>query len=180
MPSVKPNDSDTRDTAAQPAGSVSRYWRVGAVFCVLVLAVGLTAGISMYQQFAAQLQDLQHKVRQTAQLQYVAVLMDDKGAPAMLLTQLSGEAFLQLQRLNAVAEGGEDTMQLWALADGGAPRSLGTLTPKLATLRLTLPEQALSGTRSLAISVESKGGVSESQGPRLPYLFTGSLVHKAL
>jgi hypothetical protein len=32
----------------------------------------------------------------------------------------------------------------------------------------------------LDISVENKGGVSERQGPRLPYLLTGTLIRKAL
>lgn len=166
-------------TPPQPNGAPG-YWRAATYFCMLLLVVGATAGISMYEQFAAQIHDLQQKVQQTAQLQYVAVLADDKGEPAMLLTQTSGEAFLQLQRLNSVVEGSEDSMQLWSLPDSGAARSLGVLTPKLKTLRLPANEQTLAGVRKLGMSVEAKGGVSQSQGPRLPYLLTGSLIRKAL
>ena len=42
------------------------------------------------------------------------------------------------------------------------------------------PLAALAQASQLAISVEDKGGVPESRGPRLPYLFTGALVQKAL
>ncbi len=134
----------------------------------------------MYQQFVAQIQDLQHKVQQSAQLQYVAVLVDDKGEPAMLLTQQSGEGFFQLQRLTSVVEGSEDSMQLWAVPASGPARSLGLLTPKLKTLRLAATDRALDGVRMLGMSVEARGGVDERQGPRLPYLWTGRVIQKAL
>jgi anti-sigma-K factor RskA len=171
--------TDTRSPSAQSSG-VSGYWRAGTYFCLLLLAIAAAAGVSMFEQFSAQIRDLQQKVQQTAQLQTVAVLLDDKGQAALLLTQVSGESVVQLQRLNAVVEGGEDSMQLWALTDAAAPRSLGVLTPKLKTLRLTVGEQAMAGVQQLAISVENRGGVSQAQGPRLPYLFTGALVRKAL
>jgi hypothetical protein len=80
-------------SASTPAPAGPRgYWRAATYACLLLLALGATAGLSMYQQFVAQIQDLQQKVQHTAQLQYVAVLLDDQGQPAMLLTQVSGEA----------------------------------------------------------------------------------------
>jgi anti-sigma-K factor RskA len=167
------------ETTPQPRGNRG-YWRAATYFCLLLLAIGTAAGMSMYEQFVAQIHDLQQKVQQTAQLQFVAVLQDDKGEASMLLTQTSGEAFIQLQRLNSVAEGQEDSMQLWAVPASGAPRSLGLVTPKLKTLRLPVSEQALAGIDKLAMSVEAKGGVSEQQGPRLPYLWTGALIRKAI
>jgi anti-sigma-K factor RskA len=166
-------------SAPQPTAPLG-YWRAATIFCLLLLVLGITAGWSMFEQFTAQVRDLQQKVQQTAQLQYVAVLMDDKGEPALLLTQVSGESALQLQRLNGVVEGGEDSMQLWALPDGGPAHSLGVLTAKLKTLRLNVDAQALAGTPKLGISVENKGGVTGGQGPRLPYLFTGTVIRKAL
>ena len=128
----------TDSTPPQPSGprGPSGYWRAATYFCLVLLVVGTTAGVSMYEQFVAQIHDLQQKVRQTAQLQYVAVLIDDKGEPAMLVTQESGEPYVQLQRLNGVVEGPEDSMQLWALPASGAAQSLGVLPPKLKTLRL--------------------------------------------
>jgi anti-sigma-K factor RskA len=171
---------DSNDSSAAQPGGPRGYWRAATIFCLLLLLLAGTAAVSMFEQFKAQVRDLQQKVQQTAQLQYVAVLLDDKGAPALLVTQVSGEAALQLQRLNAVVEGGEDAMQLWALPENGPAMSLGILTVKLKTLRLPIAEQALTGVPTLAISVENKGGAIASKGPRLPYLFSGSLVRKAI
>ncbi|WP_342616333.1 anti-sigma factor [Rhodoferax sp. GW822-FHT02A01] len=163
-----------------PTTRAGAYWRAGAIALMLLLAVGIAAGISMFEQFVAQIHDLQQKVQKTAQLQYVAVLLDDKGEPAMLVTQMAGENVLQLQRLNAVLEGREDSMQLWALPTSGTPASLGVVQSTIKTPRLEIGEQALTNASRLAISVESRGGVPQSQGPRLPYLFSGALVRKAL
>jgi anti-sigma-K factor RskA len=54
------------------------------------------------------------------------------------------------------------------------------MTAKLKTLRLPANEQTLAEVARLAISVENKGGVTQAQGPRLPYLFSGSVIRKAL
>ncbi|RFO97475.1 hypothetical protein DIC66_06270 [Rhodoferax lacus] len=172
----------TDSTPPQPSGSRGHkgYWRAATYFCLLLLAVGATAGVSMYEQFVAQIHDLQQKVQQTAQLQYVAVLMDDKGEPAMLVTQEFGQPYLQLQRLNSVVEGQEDSMQLWALPASGTAQSLGVLPPKLKTLRLPATASALDAVSKLGMSVEARGGVTQAQGPRLPYLLTGSVIRKAL
>ena len=174
-------DTHSPHPAPAPAAAArTHYWRAATIGCLLLLLLAGTAGISMFEQFRAQILDLQHKLQATAQLRHVAVLLDDKGAAAMLVTQMAGEDSLQLQRLNSVQEGPEDTLQLWALADSGAARSLGVLPARLPTARVGADVQALDGTVRLAISVESKGGVSQAQGPRLPYLFSGAWVRKAL
>ena len=162
------------------SSSPSGYWRAATIFLVVVLVLAATAAWSMFEQFTAQVRDLQQKVQKTAQLQYVAVLLDDKGEPALLVTHVSGDAALQIQRLNAVVEGGEDTMQLWALPATGPARSLGLLQAKLKTLHLPADEQTLAQVPTLAISVENKGGAADRQGPRLPYLFTGRVIRKAI
>ncbi len=170
------DSTDSTRTAPPRPG----YWRAATIFLLLLVLLAGTAGWSMFEQFSAQVRDLQQKVQKTAQLQYVAVLLDEKNEPAMLVTQVSGEEALQLQRLNAVVEGGEDSMQLWALPAAGAPRSLGVMTARLTTLHLPATAQTLADVPRLAISVENKGGVSQSQGPRLPYLFSGNVIRKAL
>jgi len=38
----------------------------------------------------------------------------------------------------------------------------------------------LSQATGLAVSVENKGGVEEGRPPRLPYLYTGALIRKAI
>jgi len=164
---------------AQPVARTG-HWRAATIFLLLLLALALTASVSMYQQFVAQLRDLQHKVQQTAPLQHVALLLDAKGEPAMLLTHGLGDDYLQLQRLTSLAEGPEDSMQLWIWEAGGKPHSLGVLTPKMQTLRLPLGSDDLRFGRQLGMSVEARGGSMSGRGPRLPYLLHGVLIQKAL
>lgn len=134
----------------------------------------------MFEQFKAQVQHLQGQLKDTAQIKYIAILVDANQAPAVLVTMALQDNALQLQRLNSVTEGREDTMQLWALSDGDPARSLGVLESKGKTLRLTATERDFASATRLAISVENKGGVTQAKGPRLPYLFTGAVVQKAL
>ena len=159
---------------------VSGWWRAAAILCLVLLAVALATGMSMMEQFKAQIQHVQGQLKETAQIKYIAVLNDDKQAPAMLVTMALQDNVLQIQRLNAVSEGREDTMQLWALSDGDPVRSLGILETKGKTLRLPATERDLASATTLAISVEDKGGARPGDGPRLPYLFKGSVIQKAL
>jgi len=166
-------------THAAPRG-VSGWWRAATIACLVVLSIGIAAGFSVFAQFTAQIQHLQAQLKDTAQVKYVAVLTDDNHAPAMLVTMALQDNALQIQRLNAVTEGREDSMQLWALSDGDPARSLGVLESKGKTLRLPATERDFASATSLAISVEDKGGVTQAHGPRLPYLFKGSVIQKAL
>ena len=159
---------------------VSGWWRAAAILCLVLLAVALATGVSMMEQFKAQIQHVQGQLKETAQIKYIAVLNDDKQAPAMLVTMALQDNVLQIQRLNAVSEGREDTMQLWAMSDGDPVRSLGILETKGKTLRLPANERDLASATTLAISVEDKGGAQPGNGPRLPYLFKGSVIQKAL
>ena len=161
-------------------GGVSRWWRSATYACLVVLSIGIATGMSMFEQFKAQIEHLQGQLKNTAQVKYIAVLTDDKQTPAMLVTMALQDNAMQVQRLNAVTEGREDTMQLWALSDGDPARSLGVLESKGKTLRLSATERDFASATSLAISVEDKGGVTQAKGPRLPYLFKGAVVQKAL
>jgi anti-sigma-K factor RskA len=144
------------------------------------MAFATATGVSMFEQFKAQVNQLQTKLKNVAQIKFIAVLTDDKMAPALLVTLDPQDDALQIQRLNSVAEGREDSMQLWALAADGKPRSLGVLGSSGKTLRLPATEKTLADVPELAISVEAKGGVEQGRGPRLPYLFKGAVVQKAL
>jgi anti-sigma-K factor RskA len=159
---------------------VSSWWRSATYACLVVLSIGIATGMSMFEQFKAQIEHVQGKLKDTAQIKYIAVLADDKQAPAMLVTMALQDNALQVQRLNAVTEGREDTMQLWALSEGDPVRSLGVLESKGKTLRLSATERDFASATTLAISVEDKGGVTQAKGPRLPYLFKGPVVQKAL
>lgn len=166
-------------TPAQPPCHATR-WRAATIACLLVIGLGMAAGTSMYEQFKAQVAHLQGQIKNTPRIKYIAVLLDQAQAPAMLATFDPQDGKLQLQRLNSVKEGREDTMQLWAVTPGQPARSLGVLEASGKTHQVRLEEAALARVSQLAVSVENRGGVAESQGPRLPYLFSGALVQKAL
>ena len=168
------------DQAPKPYDWSLQRWRLATIFSVILLSVAVATVFSMREQFKAQIEHMQAKLKSAPQIKYVAVLMDDKHAPAQLITFDPQDAHLQVQRLNDVMEGREDSMQLWALDDSGRPLSLGVLTPKLKTAQVAVTEKVLSQAAGLAISVEERGGVEPDHPPRLPYLYTGTLIKKAL
>ncbi len=156
-------------------------WRIATIVCLILLSVAAATGTSMYEQFKAQMEHLQKKLKATPQIRYVSVLMDDKHQPAQLITFDPQDGYVLVQRLTDIKEGQEDSMQLWALDEQGRPLSLGVLPVKLKTAQIRTTDQILSQAKGLAISVENRGGTtSPNQPPRLPYLFTGALIRKAL
>jgi anti-sigma-K factor RskA len=170
----------TETTQAPATPCHAGRWRAATIFCLLVIAFGAATGMSMFEQFKAQMSHLQKQLQTTPQIKFLSVLLDEKQTPALLVTFDPQDTALQVQRLNDVKEGREDTMQLWALRANQPPRSLGMLVSSGKTLRLPVDQLALTDVTQLAISVESKGGVTQEAGPRLPYLFTGAVVQKAL
>lgn len=170
--------NDVTPTSSSSSGA--GWWRAATIFCLLVMAFAAATGVSMYEQFSAQITHLQAKLLSTAQIKYIAVLQDAQQAPAMLVTLDPQEGALQIQRLSAVLEGREESMQLWALSASGKPHSLGVLTSAGKTLRLPAGEKTLADVPQLAISVESKGGAEANNAPLQPYLFKGAVVQKAL
>ncbi|OSZ73372.1 anti-sigma factor domain-containing protein [Hydrogenophaga sp. IBVHS1] len=163
-----------------PRPRTSKFWLSVSVLLVLALLLGGAATVSLYEQMKAQLERLQGQVTSTPQIRYVAVLLDQKQLPALLVTLDPQLGMLELQRLNHLLEGPEDTMQLWALSAGHPPRSLGIIPAKIRTAQLPTTESALKTAAQLAVSVEVKGGVPETAGPRQPYLFQGWLIQRAI
>ena len=182
--SAPPTISMTTATTILATGSATRagvsgWWRALAILLAIILSLVVASAMSMYEQFKAQMDHLQKQIHTVAQIKYIAVLNDSNQEPAMLLTMDPQEHTLQLQRLNAVAEGQEDSMQLWALQPNNRPRSLGVLSSKIKTQRINASDPDLAQATHLAISVENKGGVDPTKGPRLPYLFQGPVIQKA-
>lgn len=174
-------DTDTRtfESASAPFFKrVSTWWRALAVFLALVVMLGLAAGTSMLFQLRDQIQHLQTRLAEVPQVRDISVLLDEQQRPAMLITVTPQQGSMLIQRLNEVKEGREDSMQIWALKEGAEPRSLGVITSKYKTLEMPIAPDALQGVGELGISAEEKGGVSASNGPRLPWLFKGWLVRK--
>ena len=174
-----PENTSPASPSSSSTRGVSGWWRALSIALLIVLGLGIASAMSMYEQFKAQLQHMQAQLKTVPQIKTISVLVDDKHAPAMLITHDPQETTLQIQRLNAVVEGQEDGMQLWALSGDKRPVSLGVLTPKLKMQRLNATDKDLAPMDTLAISVENRGGVSPSQGPRLPYLFQGAVIQKA-
>jgi anti-sigma-K factor RskA len=181
MVDTSPPDTQVSTQPNATRRTVSSWWRFVAVALMVALLVGWAASASMYEQLKAQIGHLQAKLQVIPQVRYVSVLLDDKQQAALLITFDPTAGVLQLQRLNNVTEGPEDSMQVWALSgDNKPPRSLGLVMSRYKTLQLPAKLDDLSGATELAISVEEKGGVSDRKGPRLPYLFKGWLVQKAI
>ena len=166
--------------AIPPASRVSPWWRVLSVVLLIALLLAWAAGYSMSEQYKAQISHLQAKVAVLPQVKHVAVLLDTQQKPALLVTFDPGAKALQLQRLNDVMEGREESLQLWALANGKPPRSLGLLASRYKTLQIPVKADDLVGADELAVSVEVKGGAADAAGPELPLLFKGWLVQKAI
>ena len=180
--------TDHLSTPNAPASTVrdrrvSSWWRALAILLALLLFVGGATGVSLFEQFKVQIRHLQGQLAGQPQIRQLAVLLDSQQQPAMLVTTDPVSRLIQLQRLNQVSEGREESLQLWALNGDQAPLSLGLVGRRLQTPQLPLDaaaQAALGSATELAISVEAKDGVSEGEGPSLPWLFRGPLVDKAL
>lgn len=175
-------ESASPSTPAKTDRRVSSWWRALAIFLLLVLMLAWAASSSMTTQLQAQIENLQRRLIDVPQIRHVAVLLDKDGLPAMLATYNPKERSLQLQRLNEVKEGREDSMQVWAIRgnDEATARSLGVIESKYKTLQMPVMETDLDGVTALGISAENKGGVKPGEGPSLPWLFKGWLVQKSI
>jgi anti-sigma-K factor RskA len=172
--------NDTTTDSATTAPPYTTGWRLLAIILLVVLAVGAAAGMSMYEMFNAQISHLQTKLNSVPQTKYVAVLLDAKQFPGVLVTFDPQDGFLMLQRLTDIKEGQNDSMQLWDNTVPAKPVSIGVLTPKIRTAQLPITERTLAKVTQLAISVENRGGVEPGTPPLLPYLYSGALILKAL
>jgi anti-sigma-K factor RskA len=170
---------DNTSTSHSPTG-VSAWWRALSIFLSLVLLIAWAFSASMYEQLKAQIHHLEAKLVEIPQVREIAVLLDDAQAPAMLLTYGSKDQTLQVQRLNDVKEGREQSLHVWAIADGDKPRLLGVLTDRYKTQQLNVPTPALEGAQAIGVSVENKDRGPRDGQPMQPWLFKGWLVQKAI
>ncbi len=154
-------------------------WRGAAAAGALATAFVVVTGLNLRDQMGGEIQQLQAKLQATPQIDYVAVLADDKSAASMLVTFDPKNNKLTLQRVGGYQEADDRSLQLWALPPSGGPKSLGVLgRDKL--LRLTAGEADVRQVPTLAISLEPKGGVPSETGPTGPVLFSGALIQKML
>ncbi len=163
--------ANARDAARpQPGGWLRSLalWRgataAGALATVLAVVVGL---------------NLRDQLQNAPTVQYVAVLSDDRSAASMLVTFDPKKKQLSLQRVGSYSEGADKSLQLWALAPGAAPRSLGVMD-KAPALRLAASEADVHAVPTLAVTLEAKGGVPAGSGPKGPVVFKGALIEKTI
>ena len=154
-------------------------WRgaAGAGALATVLAVITTVGLR--DRMGAQIDELQAKLGNQPQIEYVAVLNDEQASASMLVTFDPKNRKLTLQRVGGYQEAADKSLQLWALPPGSKPRSLGVLTPE-RLLQLAAGESDVREVPALAVSLEPKGGVPSETGPTGPVLFKGALIQKML
>ena len=165
------------------------FWRPAALGAAVAGALALAVGLDMRNGLQEQVAKLggeslqnrqlaaaaQQQLAATQRLEYVAVLADDKSAASILVTFDPTTRRLTLKRVGSYREADDKSLQLWVIAPGSGPRSLGVLGSD-PVVRLTAQERDVSESPTLAISLEPKGGVSGAGGPTGPVLFKGAVL----
>ncbi len=131
------------------------------------------------QQLAAQNAQLAQRMQAMPEIQYVAVLADDKSAASMLVTFDPKHGMMNLKRVGGFQEGPDKSLQLWALMPAGGPKSLGVLGDQ-PVVRMPAAEGEVRQMPMLAVSLEPKGGVPGDKGPTGPVLFKGALLQTTI
>ena len=164
-----------------PASSrtVNAVWRVLSVVLAVALLLAWAFSASMFEQFKAQIHHLEKRLSDTPQVREISVLLDAKQQPGLVVTYDPVSKALQVQRLNDVKEGREESLHLWALSDTDAPRLLGVLTSRYKTTQLDIPPEALEGAGALGLSVESKDQGPRQGVPNQPWVFKGAVVKRS-
>lgn len=173
----------------EPLRRALARWRTAAYAGGLATAAAVLVGLNL-QHTVEQQQDrlrlaradqeqLLAQLRATPEIRYVAVLADNRHAPAMLVTVDTRHQRLILKRVSGFQEAADKSLQLWAVPPAGPPRSLGVLGEG-RLLRLAAADRELQAAPALAISLEPKGGVPGDKGPSGPVLFQGALLQTTL
>ena len=180
-------EAKVMQAARQPAKVDSGWWsslnlwRGLSSMGVGVAAVALMVGVNLNginARLGGEVQELTAKLSATPEIQYVAVLADDKAAASMLVTFDPKSKKLTLKRVGGFQESPDKSLQLWALPQAGGPKSLGVLGGD-AVVKLTAAGNDVN-VPTLAISLEPKGGVPAGSGPTGPVLFKGAMIQTAL
>jgi anti-sigma-K factor RskA len=168
---------------AEPGGwsSSTNLWRGLTSMSVGVAAVALMVGFKLNSSNAKlgnELEELSARLSATPEIQFVAVLSDDKAAASMLATFDPKSKRLTLKRVGGFVAPTDKSLQLWALPHTGGPKSMGVLGGD-AVIRLTATASDVN-VPALAISLEPKGGAPSGAGPTGPVLFKGAVIETSL
>ena len=154
-------------------------WRGATAAGAMAAVVAVVTGLNLKTALNGQVQELSARLAATPEIQYVAVLADDKSAPSVLVTYDPKHSQLQLKHVGQFHPSPDKSLQLWALPQAGGPKSLGVLGDG-AVVRLPAGSDAVNQVPALAISLEPKGGVPAGSGPSGPVLFKGALIQTTL
>jgi len=167
------------------AGSVAGWWaslglwRGATAAGAMAAVVAVVTGLNLNTALNGQVRELSARLAATPEIQYVAVLADDKAAPAVLVTYDPKHSQLQLKHVGQYHPGPDKSLQLWALPQAGGPKSLGVLGEG-TVIRLPAGSGEVNNVPALAVSLEPLGGVPAGSGPSGPVLFKGALLQTAL
>jgi anti-sigma-K factor RskA len=159
---------------AQQEGLIARLGRQTKSWRIWAMGTGAVGAAAIILAANTQL-----RLQTAPQLDYIAVLADDKANASMLVTFDPKHQRLTLKRIGTLDEGQEKSLQLWALPTGGAPQSLGVLGAQQIS-RFAVQNRQVDAVPALAISLEPRGGVPSERGPTGPVLFKGALLQTPL
>ena len=154
-------------------------WRGATAAGAMAAVVAVVTGLNLNTALNGQVQELSARLAATPEIRYVAVLADDKAAPAVLVTYDPKHSQLQLKHVGQFHPGPDKSLQLWALPPSGGPKSLGVLGEG-TVIRLPAGSGEVNNVPALALSLEPRGGVPAGSGPSGPVLFKGALLQTAL
>jgi anti-sigma-K factor RskA len=171
-------------------------WRGAAVAAALAGLAAVVVGVNLNREvasredqlaqvkqqgtlLAAQNAQLAASMQAMPQIQYVAVLADDKSSASVLVTFDPKQKMMTLKRVGGFQEGPDKSLQLWALMPAGGPKSLGVLGDQ-PVVRMPAAEGEVQQMPMLAVSLEPKGGVPGDKGPTGPVLFKGALLQTTI
>ena len=172
------------------------WWRGAALAAAVASVAAVVVGVGLRREvvqregelaqvrqqgtrLAEQNAQLAARMQAMPEIQYVAVLADEKSTAAMLVTFDPKHNTLTLKRVAGFQEGPDKSLQLWGLPPSGGPKSLGVLGTD-PVVRMTASEGEVKDMPTLAISLEPKGGVPGAGGPTGPVLFKGPLLQTTL
>lgn len=170
-----------------PAAGLRRLaglWRMAALGGA-VAAIGAAAVALQLQRDAGERgeqlarvsaeRDTLARQQASGRIEYVAVLTDERQAHTVLVTVDTRSQTLTLKHESPIATTSAQSLQLWALPPGGAPRSLGVLQDG-NVVRINAPADQVRGIPALAISLEPRGGAPAGSGPTGPVVVKGALL----
>lgn len=172
-------EQQAMDQARNAPAARTGWWRSTTAAGALATLLAVVTAVGLRDDLGTEIGRLQARLESAPQMTYVAVLNDEQASAAMLVTFDPKNRRLTLQRVGGYQEAADKSLQLWALPQGAAPRSLGVLD-RQQLLQLVADQQAVDGVPALAISLEPLGGVPSERGPTGPVLFKGALIQKML